>query len=292
MPFKVVWVRRKVGFTLIELLVVIAIIAILIGLLLPAVQKVREAAARMTCSNNVKQLGLAVHNYESTNSLVPPWQTNFGGGTTGRPRGTIHFFLLPYIEQDNVFRLCPTEANQQASVIIKTFFCPSDASLSTNLQRSNYASAGYCANQMVFSQTPQGLVNSMTDGTNNTVIWAERFKKCEPSSGGYTGAGWAMHSDYNGHYWDSPIFGQHEAGFPHDPSFTESGNATTASGIPFQAGVMPLACKWQVTQSAHSGSMIVGMGDGSTRSVNPSITNTTWLRACTPADGNVLGSDW
>src|SRR6516162_11863463 len=88
--------KGKRGFTLIELLVVIAIIAVLIGLLLPAVQKIREAANRMSCTNNLHQIALAAHNYESTNGRFP-------SGTDRAHVGAL-VYLLPYMEQDNLYR--------------------------------------------------------------------------------------------------------------------------------------------------------------------------------------------
>src|SRR6202011_3608557 len=118
--------RKRPGFTLIELLVVIAIIAILMGLLVPAVQKVRSAAARIQCQNNLKQLGIAIHSHHDGQGYFPPSRTTGDGFS-------VHVYLLPYIEQDNVYHSInfgakwsdPSNALAAGSVI-KTYLCPAD----------------------------------------------------------------------------------------------------------------------------------------------------------------------
>src|SRR5262245_1924625 len=106
------------GFTLIELLVVIAIIAILIGLLLPAVQKVREAAARISCGNNMKQIALATHNYHDQNNAMPPLMGIAPDGPVflaGMAYGSVHFLILPYVEQENLYRQATDGSTTQSA---------------------------------------------------------------------------------------------------------------------------------------------------------------------------------
>ena len=197
------------GFTLIELLVVIAIIAILIGLLLPAVQKVRDAAARMSCSNNLHQLGLAMHNYESTHQKLPPLYPFTAPGSTVqnyRYTWSVLAQLSPYLEQTNIYNTMDltqmmyvtdasgvtaiSPANQFAVVQkVKIFLCPSDRGEAvssaygvTNMGPTNYVACH--GNGLLNSGSPinaDGIfiaqhgvtIPGITDGTSNTVAMSE-----------------------------------------------------------------------------------------------------------------------
>ncbi|HEV3203088.1 MAG TPA: DUF1559 domain-containing protein, partial [Gemmataceae bacterium] len=133
MPSRAFFPARRFGFTLIELLVVIAIIGILIALLLPAVQKVRGAAARLSCTNNLKQIGLAMHNYHDANGQFPPGHQVLGAAQVYYANWLI--FLLPYVEQTNLFnRYNNTVRNSHPNnemvrtTYVAVYTCPSDLS--------------------------------------------------------------------------------------------------------------------------------------------------------------------
>ncbi|MBX7106087.1 MAG: DUF1559 domain-containing protein [Gemmataceae bacterium] len=190
------------GFSLLKLLVVIAIIAILIGLLLPAVAKVREAANRTRSMNNVKQIALAIHNYHDSMGRFPTACDVGAGSPTGQGIVSLHFQILPYIEQEAVFRQFDKKKPASyydkdtgaAQVVVKTYVSPSDPSFpdagtATNIDikagggdySGRYATTNYPVSGLVF-QRGKGI-RDIVDGTSNTIMAAERYQVCKAASG-------------------------------------------------------------------------------------------------------------
>jgi prepilin-type N-terminal cleavage/methylation domain-containing protein/prepilin-type processing-associated H-X9-DG protein len=214
--------RRK-GFTLIELLVVIAIIAILIGLLLPAIQKVREAANRAACTNNLKQLALAAQNYQTANSgSFPPGLTQFQSGSTF-VGVSLYAHLLPYFEQDNLHNVwdynIPSNntaggPSARSATVLKLLVCPSDylPENPINYRGTYYGATSYGGNGGTRSYFPTSASNDgmfftvgpasrptgnnrravrigdVTDGTSNTLFFGERNHR-DPNFDSFSPAG-------------------------------------------------------------------------------------------------------
>jgi prepilin-type N-terminal cleavage/methylation domain-containing protein len=199
--------HRCRGFTLIELLVVIAIIAVLIGLLLPAVQKVREAAARAKCTNNLKQMGIAAHNYESARGKLPPGAGQNPG--TGGSRASVQALILQFVEQTNLYNQFDFTQDVNSAAVnaggrtqdVPIYLCPSDPSTAAQTDpggsgkpcgRSNYfgnmgtnayprnaalpAYGGlfyYVPDNTVTQDPPAVRIVEITDGTSNTAMFSE-----------------------------------------------------------------------------------------------------------------------
>ena len=287
--------RRWRGFTLIELLVVIAIIAILIGLLLPAVQKVREAAARMKCTNNLKQISLATIGCADTyEGRLPPsigLYPSFGNAAPNNSDGGIFLHILPRIEQDALFKatyLNPDTGGRNGGLPaysqwtapiqnskVKGYICPSDPTQNPG----EFARASYGVNGQVFRHNYQwGNVSlsiypsSITDGTSNTIFFMDKLAHC--NSGNYS----------DNYYPDwGPIVSSTDEGDPTGP------NAPIFIVRP--AG-NPAACDGGRGSSFHTGGINVALGDGSVRFVTSAISPATWWSALTPMGNEVLGNDW
>jgi prepilin-type N-terminal cleavage/methylation domain-containing protein len=298
--------RSRSAFTLIELLVVIAIIAILIALLLPAVQKVREAAARLKCSNNLKQIGLAVHSAHDVNNALPPANGYY-------PADTRDFiapptvWILPFIEQGDLYRLIQANGgvnnpngtfnyNGQSPYVPPTYLCPSDAFRlkAVKVTGSTLESFGtYACNGHVFGtietrisggvpicfnfkwQGNTRIPAGIPDGLSNTIFYMEKLSLC--TKGGDGGNRWPANGDGQ---W-MPVVGENETGGHLSPSL-----------VPAIGVTKPAQCAFYDPSSSHTSGLQVAVGDGSTRTIGRGVSQRTFNIALVPNDGLELGPDW
>jgi len=322
---------RRRGFTLIELLVVIAIIAVLIGLLVPAVQKVREAASRTQCANNLKQLGLAAHNYHDLHKHLPPGVGYYPTAANG-VFGHYFFHLLPHLEQVNLFRSAlgvtpfpppegPTSVhypgnNKVYSQRVAVFLCPSDPSVGADgvvtINGFSFGAACYGPNALVagnadltttpYKLNPQGKARihaELTDGTSNTLLYAEKYARCTNTTMAPQfqngGTAWAYCANLT-FPWQPPPMDLPVR--PFAPGFCVPAHAN--QGAPnalfaasrFQVQPVQGACDPTRAATSHAGGMQVGLADATVRTLAPSLSGATWWAAVTPRGGEVLGSDW
>jgi len=303
---------RRPGFTLIELMVVIAIVLVSAGLLLSAVQKVREASLGAHCTNNLRQLGVACHHVNQTYRRMPSaWNwfpaINAEGGGAGI--GPLFFHLLPFIEEQNLYESSRHQKRSPAQNYfdygrnvnvrqVPLFNCPLDPTLPTEggaPEVTPFAASSYAANFLVFGQVDRNftyvdpfaypqLELSFADGTSNTILFAEKYAVVRGN--GTLSAG-GCHWDYWGKNVYAPFFALY------DPKWTDQ-NAVGPVRKPagdtrdsrFQLRPPIGSVNASLCATAHSGGMNVCIADGSVRTLAAGMDKYVWWSLVTPAGGD------
>lgn len=291
--------HRARAITLIEVLVVIAILATLMALLVPGVFKARELATRISCTNNLKHLGTAIYQCQDQFRKLPPaggyfpmaplpptWSpdaVNYNKAPAAE--GSIFYFLLPYVDETDLQMEVKTSSSWNINLAPpKAYICPANSTggdKNVVLVTDWYCGvSSYAANTYVFGQDKDDsqvnfmkraiLPDSFKDGLAYTIIFTERYAVCGDVKTGRNA-------------WLDVRSG------PVSPTF--AWDLTTAGNLP-QIRPAPADCDPYRTQSPHAGGIVVGLADGSVRTVSKEISQTTWMHAIIPDDGNPLGSDW
>jgi prepilin-type N-terminal cleavage/methylation domain-containing protein/prepilin-type processing-associated H-X9-DG protein len=321
--------RNRSAFTLIELLVVIAIIAVLVGLLLPAVQKVRESANRMKCQNNLKQLGIALQTYHDVNKFFPSSETA-PKAPVGKLTGNFSAFcyLLPYIEQDNLYAQINFNlgSNDPANIGLQAYtipilICPSDISTPSGFNagtnyKPNRGTYPICRPSNTVNQPNNGVffpyqytrIADILDGTSNTAAFAECLKgdyndaiatfeadhfETRTLTPGLTDSDTAL-AECHGIDWTNLMYQGHSiqgiSWMLTDPSSVTYDHIALPNDM--SCALLGIGGSVAAASSYHTGGVNVAFCDGSVHFINRNISLATWRALGTRNGKELLGSDF
>jgi hypothetical protein len=254
---------RRFAFTMIEFLIILAILAFLLGLLVPFFALTRSASSRQQSMNNLRQQVLALHACFDAYKGLPPIAGSFP--PKADTQGSLFFFILPFVEQDNLFRRAEGSVWKHGTLgmPLPIFLDPRDKSAPPgNRYKGWLATSNYAGNWLIFEKSGATLL--VPDGTSNTIALTERYQMCNGNP-----CAWGYSSLY---YW-APMFAYYNQG-------------------KFQNAPKQEECNPALAQAIDKGGIHVALLDGSARTVTEQISSETWWAACTPNGGEVLGQDW